>query len=379
MKRSYVIALGIALVAALWLLSPLVETLFVATAGGGTGADATPQPALAQAALETEPIRVRVRRSLAVPHTDLLLLTGQTEPSRQATLRAETAGRVVQLGTQEGAQVAAGDIIVRLEQGDRDARLSEAKALVEQRRIEYEASRKLSDKGFQSQTRLAEARAALEAAQALLRRIELDIERTEIRAPFDGVLQQRAVEVGDYVGIGDPVALFVDLDPIIAVAQVSEREISGVAQGIEGEARLVSGETVSGTLRYVSAVGEGGTRTFRVELELANPDKRLAAGMTAEVRLPLRTVEAHAMPASTLTLDDEGVVGVKAVDTENRVRFHPVTVVADGADGIWVTGLPKDVRVITVGQEFVLPGQTVIPVPEDGSPAASRGTIGGAS
>lgn len=378
MKQSYVIALGIAVVASLWLLSPLVEEFFVAAPEVDGAAAGTPQPVKARAAAEAEPIRVRVRHSVAVPHTDLLLLTGRTEPTRQATLRAETAGRVVDVGVGEGIQVTSGEVIVRLEMGDRDARLAEAKALVEQRRIEYEASRKLSDKGFQSQTRLAEAKAELESAQAQLRRIELDIQRTEIRAPFDGVLQRRAVEVGDYVGIGDPVALFVDLDPLLAVGQVSEREVSGIGRGIEGKARLVSGETVSGTLRYISAVGEDGTRTFRVELELPNPDNRLTAGMTAEIRLPLRTVEAHAMPASALTLDDEGIVGVKSVDARNRVRFHPVTIVADGADGIWVADLPTDLNVITVGQEFVLPGQTVIPVPDE-RPAAAGSPAGGAS
>lgn len=377
MKRSYVIALAIALVATLWVLSPFAEGLLMAAVGSNTAdpdapADAGPKPAEKQ-------VLVRVRRSVAVPHADLLLLTGQTEPSRHATLRAETAGRVVEVEAREGTHVTAGNVIARLEPGDRQARLEEASALLEQRRIEYEASRRLSDKGFQSQTRLAEAKAALESAQAQLRRIELDIERTEILAPFDGVLQERMVEVGDYVGIGDPVAVFVDLDPLVAVAQVSEREISGIAPGIDGEVRLVSGESASGTLRYVSSVGSEGTRTFRIELEMPNPDDRLAAGMTSEIRLPIRIVEAHAMSAAALTLDDEGVVGVKSVDAEDRVRFHPVQVVADGADGIWVAGLPRELRIITVGQEFVLPGQTVIPVPEDEAPAPAGAVTRGAS
>ncbi len=268
---------------------------------------------------------------------------------------------------------------MRLDPADREARLAEAAALLEQRRIEYDAARKLSDKGFQSQTRLAEARADLEAARAQQRRIALDIERTEIRAPFGGVLQTRAVEIGDYVGIGDPVATFVDLDPLIAVAEVSEREVSGVERNAEGTVRLVSGETVSGPLRYVSAVGAEGTRTFRIEVELANPDSRLPAGMTAEVRLPVRTVPAHAMSAAVLTLDDEGIVGVKSVDADNVVRFDPVEVVADGANGLWVAGLPPELRLITVGQEFVLPGQTVIPVPEDAVPGAAEAVSGGGS
>ena len=107
---------------------------------------------------------------------------------------------------------------------DRKAMLDEAQALVKQRQIEYTAASKLTSKGFQTQTRLAETKANLEAAKARLRRIQVDIERTVIRAPFDGIIQNRMVEVGDYLEVGDPVALVIDLDPLIAVAQVSERE-----------------------------------------------------------------------------------------------------------------------------------------------------------
>lgn len=379
MKRSYLIALIVAAAAALWLASPVVERLARPTADdAGQGETKASAPA-ARAGDEAEPIRVRVRRSVATPHVDHLILTGRTEPARQATLRAETAGRIVAIEAREGAMVERDEVIVRLDPADREARLAEAAALLEQRRIEYDAARKLSDKGFQSQTRLAEARADLEAAQAQQRRIALDIERTEIRAPFDGVLQARAVEIGDYVGIGDPVATFVDLDPLLAVAEVSEREISGVDRNAQATVRLVSGKRTSGPLRYVSSVGAEGTRTFRIEVELPNPDSGMPAGMTAEVRLPVRTVPAHAMSAAVLTLDDEGIVGVKSVDADDVVRFHPVEVVADGANGLWVAGLPAELRLITVGQEFVLPGQKVVPVPEDSVPGAAKAVSGGGS
>ncbi|HEM45733.1 MAG TPA: efflux RND transporter periplasmic adaptor subunit [Alphaproteobacteria bacterium] len=379
MKRSYLIALIVAVAAALWLASPVVERLVRPSVDDAAQGESTASAPAARAGDEAEPIRVRVRRSVATPHVDHLILTGRTEPARQATLRAETAGRIVAVEARKGAMVEQDEVIVRLDPADRAASLAEATALLEQRRIEYDAARKLTDKGFQSQTRLAEARADLEAAQAQQQRIALDIERTEIRAPFDGVLQARSVEIGDYVGIGDPVATFVDLDPLLAVAEVSEREISGVDRNAQATVRLVSGERISGPLRYVSSVGAEGTRTFRIEVELPNPDSGLPAGMTAEVRLPVRTVPAHAMSAAVLTLDDEGIVGVKAVDADDVVRFHPVEVVADGANGLWVAGLPAELRLITVGQEFVLPGQKVVPVPEDAVPDAAKAVSGGGS
>jgi multidrug efflux system membrane fusion protein len=324
-------------------------------------------------------MRVQVRNSVSETRIDSLVLTGQTEPSRHATVSAETAARVVAVEAEEGAAVKKDDIIVRLATDDRKALLEEAQALVNQRRIEYTAASKLTSKGYQTQTRLAETKANLEAAEARLRRIQVDIERTVIRAPFDGIIQTRMVEVGDYLKIGDPVALVIDLDPLIAVAQVSEREIVGVAKDGEGKVRLISGDIIGGRVRYVSSIGSENTRTFRVELEIENAEIRLTAGLTAEIRLPVAAVEAHNMSPAALTLDDTGVIGVKIVDAQNIVQFHPIQLVSDGLDGIWVGGLPREATIITIGQEFVLPGQTVTPVPEGSNPESPARLSGSAS
>jgi len=372
MKSSYLIALVIALAAAGWMASPYL-------AGSSPGEteiiQATVQPVAATKAF----MRVQVRNSVAETRINSLVLTGQTEPSRQATVKAETAARVVSVEAEKGAAVKKGDVIVRLATDDRQALLEEARALLKQRKIEYTAASKLSSKGYQTQTRLAETKTNLEAAEARLRRIQVDLERTVIRAPFDGVIQTRMVEVGDYVKVGDPVALAIDLDPLIAVAQVSEREVAGVATGGEGKMRLVTGDIVDGRVRYVSSVGSEGTRTFRVELEIRNTETQLAAGLTAEIRLPVKAVEAHNMSPAALTLDDTGVIGVKIVDAQNIVRFRPIQLVSDGLDGIWVAGLPREATIITVGQEFVLPGQAVTPVPEGSIPASPAKLSGSAS
>ncbi len=371
MKSSYLIALVIALAAAGWLASAYLGDTSPDDAVSAE-ADAEPATPVAKA-----PMRVQVRKSVAEMRVISLVLTGQTEPSRYATLKAETAARVVAVGADEGAAVKKDDVIVQLAIDERKALLDEARALVKQRQIEYTAASKLTSKGYQTQTRLAETKANLGAAQAQLSRIEIDIERTVIRAPFDGIVEDRMVEVGDYLGIGDPIALMIDLDPLIAVAQVSEREIAGVTMGGEGKMRLITGDIVDGRVRYVSSIASDGTRTFRVELEIENGGNRLAAGLTAEINLPVATAEAHKMSPAALTLDDTGVIGVKIVDADNIVRFRPINLVADSNDGVWVGGLPREATIITVGQEFVLPGQTVTPVSEGGvekSPAQLSGS-----
>lgn len=368
-KSSYIVALLIALAATLWMASPYLG-IFPGNAEEAAATDAAPATPVAE---EKPPMLVQVRQSVARPRAVELVLAGQTEASRQATIRAETAGRVVAVEAEEGAAVKTGDVILRLAMDGREASLAEARALVDQRKIEYSAASKLSTRGYQTETKLAESKAQLEAALARLRAIELDVERTVIRAPFDGVIQSRMAEVGDYQRVGDTVALVIDLDPLIAVARVSEREVAGVESGAQGQVRLITGDIVTGQVRYVSSVASEGTRTFRVELEIENGANRLAAGLTAEIRLAVSAVPAHNMSPAALTLDDAGVIGVKIVDADDIVQFRPVTLVSDGPDGIWIGGLPDETRIITVGQGFVLPGQKVVPVPEGSAPAETGG------
>ena len=94
--------------------------------------------------------------------------------------------------------------------------------------------------------------------------------------------------------------------------------------GAEGEAVLPGGRTVPGKIAYVSSVADETTRTFRVELEIANPGGVLAEGLTSDLRIPTGSMRAHMISLSLLSLADDGRVGVKAVDDGNIVRFLPV-------------------------------------------------------
>lgn len=158
-----------------------------------------------------------------------------------------------------------------------------------------------------------------------------------------------------------------DLDPLIVVAAVSEREIGHLALGKAGTARMITGREVEGVLRFISRVAEPQTRTFRIELEVANPDHEIPAGLTADVVLPLETIDAHFVSPAVLSLADDGTLGIKIVDGQSIVRFVPITIVADAADGIWIAGLPESATIVTVGHDYVADGQAVEPVRVEGS------------
>jgi len=107
------------------------------------------------------------------------------------------------------------------------------------------------------------------------------------------------------------------------------------------------------------------TRTFRIELEVPNPDGKLVSGITAELELPTSTLQAHRISPALLSLDKANRIGLKTVTADSHVKFMPVSIARSSADGLWVSGLPATLDVITIGQGFVRDGDEVIAVPQD--------------
>lgn len=352
--RSWLISAGIAVLVTLWLASGQL---------GGETPQEEPASVIASAA-PSQQSSVRVRTQSAEEIMRTIVVNGQTAPARIVDMAAETDGRVEYIGANRGTNVDRNAVIVRLDERDRKARLAQAEATVRQREVEYQGRLKLKGESYVSEAQLQEAVAQLEAAKAELKRAQLDLEYMTIRAPFDGALQERHVEVGDFVKSGDPIARFVDNRKIVVTANVSEFDAGHVHTGQTAQARLATGETVHGTIRYVAPVADAATRTYTVELEVDNSDGKLRAGGTAELRVPAENVLAHRISPSLLTLDDAGNIGVKIINDEGEVEFVVADVALSTSDGVWIAGLPDLATIITVGQGFVVPGTMVNAVPE---------------
>ena len=350
----------------------LITALFIAAAvsawvWSGDQADSSPPPQTGQEAPAVERLRdfsVRVAVLHAEPVSRTIFLNGRTEPARAVTMRAELDARVVAIGVERGSRVDEGDEVVRLDPRDLEARRREARALIRQREMEFDAARKLSARSFQTESARVAAEASLEAARARLTRVEVDLANTRLVAPFAGRLDQRMVEIGDYVSDGDAIGRILQEDPILVVGHVIQQNRHRIGLGGTGEARLITGQTVSGRVRYVASESDDTTRTFRVELEVPNPDGELVSGVSAEIRIPVASTAAHLVSPALLALDERGRLGIKSVGDAGVVDFHPVEILRTDGGGIWVSGLPDPVRVITVGHGFVHPGQSVTAVPE---------------
>jgi len=170
--------------------------------------------------------------------------------------------------------------------------------------------------------------------------------------------------IDEKVDTKEVIATIVDLDPLVIVAEITERDANLVKHGATGTVRLVTGHQSTGMVDFVSRTAKEATRTFRVDVKVANPDEAIPAGLTAEVRLPLGETMAHFVSSALLTLADDGRVGVKVVDAQGRVEFRPAKIVDASADGVWLGGLPDRITVISAGQEYVTTGRTVQPVPD---------------
>jgi multidrug efflux system membrane fusion protein len=352
---SVAIALAIAVAAVLWITSGQYL--------GSAEPEVRKDPA--QLAAQESVPEVRVATQTAQPRTDSLRVQGRTKADRKVMVQAQTQGRIEELLVEKGDFVEQGEVLAQLAEEDRPAQLRQAQALLEQRRLELEAARRLHERGHRSDTQLAAARADFEEAQARVEQARTALDETTIYAPFAGRVGETMAEVGDYMTRGRELLRLVDLDPLIIVGSVNERRVAQIEPGTEATAELVTGEQVTGTVAYVAREANDRTRTFEIEMTVPNPEGELRDGVTAQMTVPLKERVAHFVSPSILTLNDEGEVGVRVIDDDKRVRFRPVDILADKPDGVWITGLPETVTFITLGQNFVTLGQRVEPVTED--------------
>ncbi|MFN3936972.1 MAG: efflux RND transporter periplasmic adaptor subunit [Gemmobacter sp.] len=288
-----------------------------------------------------------------------VLLRGRTEAARHVELRAETSGRVVSDPLRRGAYVNEGDILCRIDAGTRPAALAEAQARLAEAELAARNAEQLQQGGFAAETRTISARAALQSARTAVENAEREIARLEIRAPFSGLLESDAAELGTLLQPGALCATVIQLDPIRLVGYVAEADVDRIEIGAMAGGRLATGREVSGRVTFLARSADPMTRTFRVDVTVPNHDLSIRDGQTVEMLVMSDGVSAHLVPASALTLDDRGVLGLRAVDEDSRARFLPVSVVRDTVEGVWVKGLPDAVRLIVVGQEFVTEGTAV--------------------
>ncbi|HCG5509227.1 TPA: multidrug efflux RND transporter periplasmic adaptor subunit VmeJ [Vibrio parahaemolyticus] len=350
-----------------WLVSLILILLLVAWLAAGqlkAQGDHTSSPSLQS---ENTPLaKVMFDTFTAKPTSKTIELYGRTAPNRQARLGAEVAGKIVSLNINKGQLVKQGQVIANIDKRDLDSQLKRAQAMLRVKEKEFNAAKSLKSRGLQGEVAFATAEAALVDARANLNNVQTAVKNTEVKAPFDGIVDHHFVEVGDFVGVGDPIATVIDLETLVIEADVSERHIQYLKEGLQADVRTINGQHHLGTLRYIGRVSSVSTNTFPIEIEIDNRNSLIPAGISAEVQLPLNEVQlplnevlAIKITAAMLALDEEGNLGVKILQDEH-VKFVPIQLVKAEEDGVWLSGLGEQADIIVLGQGFVRDGDTVI-------------------
>lgn len=335
--------------------------------GRGANENAPAPPAERVAEADAEAVRVRVKIITATERSQILPIRGRTQADTRVAVAAETTGRVLSRPIELGDRVDQGDLLCQLDPGAREARYQEASAALDQARADLEAARQLNEKGFSTDINVKAQQARFDAAEAALRETTIELERTQILAPVSGLVEDDVAEIGSMLSQGTTCAVLINLNPLLVIGQVAERDIGNLQIGMAAGVKLVTGEERLGKISFLSSSANADTRTFRIEIEIPNPDFSLRAGVTAQAGVQLPSIQAHHFSSAYLTLDDDGSIGIRSVTDDNKVAFLPVTLIGEDEAGVWVGGLPDDVRVITVGQEFVQNGETVEPIVETAS------------
>ena len=340
---------------------------------------------------------------------ETITLQGQTIHNRAIDIKSETTGNIINKNYKRGKIVTSDEILVKISMEDRqellnsyiqDLESNKKEILINEKKrdnsiykikeqiklyeIEYQSAKQLIDKGLSSKSKLSLASFNLANAKSNLNDIELnyqsqvanletqlanikskiknikiDIDNTKISSPFSGIINNSYVEIGDYVRPGNVLFSLVDLNPIKIQGYLSESDINRVKVGTKAIVSNSNSVTKNGEITFISPTAETSTRTFEITIEANNDDLLFKSGITSSITIKGKSLKAHKIPPSVLTLQDDGTVGVKTIDANNKVVFYPIKKEIDTIDGMWVSGLPDEVRLIITGQEYITVGQIV--------------------
>lgn len=358
-KGHKITAILVLIAAAAW-----VGTGKFASVGSEEAHAAQPAPEAAEEiageAAESSLRTVAAMTPTFVEHAREIRVSGVTGADKRAVMAARSSGVISSLPIKQGDVVAADTIVMTVEGADVMAEVRTAEATLAQREQELDIAEKLYQSGTTAELQLIRVRADKAAAEAALSQAQAAVDRLSLHAPFSGVIDSVEVELGEWVQVGTPIATILSLDPIVVRAEVSELDVGFVEEGNRASVRLVHGTVHEGTVRHVAREASPQTRTYPVEIALPNPDRSIPAGMTAEVSLYTEPERAVVVPRSIITLSAEGELGLRVVGPDDVAGFASVELIDDTPEGLVLTGVPEDARIIVLGQDLVRDGEKVV-------------------
>jgi multidrug efflux system membrane fusion protein len=349
LNKGHILALSLTLIIAIWLGIGL---------SGGSEEYINSRPLVMDDGLQR--VQVEIMRGELVERS--INISGKTAANRSVELKSEIRSKVKAVHKKKGARVKKGDLIVELDARDWPARVEQSKASLRQYQIEYKSAQKLLKKGLVNDAQIAQAETALANAKAELTSAKINLAASRITAPFDGIVDQRYVELGDYVKENVNIVKVLDFSPYLVIGHAAEKDASFINIGDPARAQLITGDIIEGRIRFIAAEADESTRTFPIEMEVENLTGSMTSGLTAKLIVPQPKQFSHLISPALLILNNQGKLGLKGLTEDNKVVFHAIEMVKAVSNGIWITGLKEESKIITVGQGFVDYGEQVSPV-----------------
>jgi membrane fusion protein (multidrug efflux system) len=316
----------------------------------------------------TQRVRVCVEPVRAQRMVDPLILPASVEAWEDIDLSARLGGPVEWIGPEEGDRVSSGEVIMRLDMESLAARVAQARAQLDQTEKSFERTERLTRDRVVTAAELDDATAARDVAEAVLEVAEVELRNATLKSPIDGIIDRIHFDRGEHVKMGDVVAKIVQIDKVKVVVNVPEKDIKHFQVGQDAgvfadDIRL--NQMIPGKIFYVSVNADPLSRTFRMDVEVDNADRRLRPGMIVRVGLIRKQVpDALAVPLfAVVDREDKKVV---FVEKDGRAEQRVIQYGIIDRNRVQITqGLQEGDRLICVGQRDLVDGEPVEVVDRD--------------
>jgi membrane fusion protein, multidrug efflux system len=317
-----------------------------------------------------------------VEHKELVFsvtAAGTVTPQRRVTVSAEVGARVLSVAVGEGSAVRAGGQLVRL--NDREIRLQiqEASSSVSREQVDlaksdFERKERLFADGAVTRSTLDQAKnqylsldAAYRTAHARIAQLRERAAKTNITSPLTGVVAQLLVEPGEFVGPGTPLAVIEDMEEVLVVVEVADRDVVRLRplQVVEATTDAYPGRVFQGVIERVGSVANPVTRSFEGEARIGNPKGEMRSGMITTIRILLDKRRCLVVPAAALLDEREGEARVLLVSGGTARSVEVGIGSRQDRDVELVQGLAEGDEVVVYGHDQVRDGQAVVTYRED--------------
>lgn len=328
-------------------LERLLPVLLLAACGRH---DPSPPPSASLPA-----VTVKIETAKWNPHMAVEEVVGTVRSKQRAVVEAKVSGRVLEYTATPGAMVKAGDLLARLDVREIQAKVDQARAMLDQAKLDFDRQKQLIASNATTRQEFDAAEARVKIGTGAVNEAETMMSYAQVTAPFDGVVTRKLADVGDLAMPGKPLLEIEAPTSLRFEADLPEAILDRVRLGAKMPVRLA--KVVEGTVSEISPVADPVSRTFNVKLDLP-PMEGLRTGQFGRVSVPVAEVRLLLVPQSAVLKRGQMEIVFVAKDGKAALRLVKTGKVLDDRVEV-LSGIDEDEQVIVSGIARLADGQPV--------------------